>query len=178
LSPHPTLARLLATPGLVRGATLTVVQIGEGRSPAAPLKVLRPPIRLQILGTASGRIDPRSYTRWDNAAAALVSVPPADAAQLYVNVKPLFDQAYSDLGHPDGDFDTAIVRAIGMLDDVPTLADDPQLLRRTNYFEHEDPALRALPPVQKQFLLIGPDNRRKVIGWLKEFASKLDLKIQ
>ena len=93
-----------------------------------------------------------------------------------MNVKPLFDQAYIELGHPGGDFDTAIVRAIGMLDDVPVHAEPPQLLRRTNYLEHEDAALRALPPVQKQFLLIGPENRRRVMEWLRQVAATLELK--
>lgn len=177
LSRHPALARLLATKDLVRATTLAVVQIGQGRTPATPLKALRPATRVQILGTTAGRIDPQSYARWDNSVAALLSVVPADAAQLYVNVKPLFDQAYIELGHPGGDFDTAIVAAIVMLDDTPTLPEDPQLLRRTNYFEHEDPALRTLPPVQKQFLLTGPENRRKTIGWFRQFASALDLKV-
>ena len=49
--------------------------------------------RVGIVGTASGRVDPKSYPRWDNAVGALTSIDPADAAQLYVNVKPLFDQA-------------------------------------------------------------------------------------
>jgi hypothetical protein len=98
LSRHPTIARLIATPELVRATTLAVVQIGDGRTPAAPLKVLRPDTRLQITGTSSGRIDPKSYGRWDTAVAGLTSVSAIEAAQLYVNVKPLFDQAYGDPG--------------------------------------------------------------------------------
>lgn len=178
LSQNPTLARLLATPSLVRGTTLAVVQIGQGRTPAESLKVLRPSARLSILGSGAGRIDPKSYVRWDPIVAALTSVSPADAAQLYVNVKPLFDQAYIELGHPGGDFDTAIVQAIRMLDDVPTNTETPQLLRRTNYVEYEDPALKALPAVQKQFLLIGPENRRRVLDWLHQVSEKLELKTQ
>ena len=178
LSQNPALARLIATPGLVRATTLAVVQIGQGRTPADPLKVLRPSTRLSILGTASGRLNPTSYARWDPIVAALTSVSPSDAAQLYVNVKPLYDQAYIELGHPGGDFDTAIARAIGMLEDVPAQAEDPQLLRRTNFFEHEDASLRALPAVQKQFLLIGPDNRRRVTDWLRQVADRLELKTQ
>ena len=176
LSQNPTLARLIATPRLVRGTTLAVVQIGQGRTPAEPLQVLRPATRLSILGASSGRVDPKTYARWDPIVAALTSVSPTDAAQLYLNVKPLFDQAYIELGHPGGDFDTAIARAIGMLDDVPAQADDAQLLRRTNFLEHEDAALRALPPVQKQFLLIGPDNRRRVMDWLRQVADRLEIK--
>ena len=177
LSQHPTLARLLATKGLVRGATLAVVQIGDGQTPAAPLSVLRPETRLQIRGTTSGPVDPQSYARWNAAAAALTSVSPGDAAQLYVNVKPLFDEAYRELGHPAGDFDRAIARAIRMLAETPDRTAEPVLLERSGYFEHDDPALRALQPVQKQLLLLGPQNRRAVVEWLHAFARALDIKI-
>lgn len=176
LSKHPTLARLLATPGLARGAVLAVVQIGDGRTPVEPLKVLRPATRLTIGGSSTGRVDPRSYQRWDAAVGGLVSIKPADAAQLYVNVKPLLDEAYVELGHPGEDFDTAIVRAIAVLRETPDVTTDPLLLRRSGYYEHDDPTLRALRPVQKQLLLTGPDNRRRVMTWLDAFASALDLK--
>ena len=179
LSKHPTLARLLATRGLVHGATLSVVQIGDGRTPATPLEVLRPATRLQLAGPSPAPVTPPSYARWDAAVAALVSVVPADAAQLYVNVKPLFDQAYIELGHPAGDFDLAIIAAITMLDDAPHRPDEPVLQRRSGgFYEHTDDALKALPPVQKQFLLIGPENRRKVLAWLHAFAGNLDLPLR
>jgi hypothetical protein len=176
LSRHPVLARLLATSGLVRGATMAVVQIGEGRTPVNPLKVLRPSTRMTIVGTSTGRINPTSYQRWDADVAALVSVSPTDAAQLYVNIKPLLDQAYVELGHPGEDFDTAVVQAIDVLAQTPDVTSDPVLLRRQGYYEHDDAALRALRPVQKQLLLTGPDNRRRVLAWLKSFATALDLK--
>jgi hypothetical protein len=180
LSQHPVLARLLATKGIVRGATLAVVQIGDGKTPSTPLAVLRPGSRLQILGPATGptgRIDPASYGRWDGPTSALTSVDPIHAAQLYVNVKPLFDQAYQELGHPNREFEEAITRAIRTLEDTPQLRADPTLARRTSYFEHEDAALRSLLPVQKQLLLVGPDNRRRIMQWLKQLATNLDLKI-
>jgi hypothetical protein len=178
LSHHPLLARLLATDGLVRSATLAVEQIGDGRTPAEPLRPLRPAARLAILGTESGRIDPKSYARWNGPTASLTSVNPADAAQVYVNVKPLFDQAYRELGHPKGDFDDAIVRALATLTATPPLSTDPELLRRPGYYEHADPTLRSLLPVQKQLLLVGPDNRQKIMDWLTRLATSLDLKIQ
>jgi hypothetical protein len=177
LSRHPLIARLLATDGLVRNAVLTIEQIGDGRTPAVPLKVLRPSSRIAIIGETTGRLDARTYARWDAPTASLLSLNPADVAQLYVNVKPLFDQAYRDLGHPNGDFDASVIRAIQMLQDTPSLTADPELLRRPGYYEHTDPALRSIPPVQKQFLLIGPDNRQKVLGWLQRLGTALDLKI-
>jgi hypothetical protein len=178
LSKSPWLARFLATPGLLRAGALAIVQIGDGRTPADPLRALRPTTRLQIDGSDAGRIDPQSYGRWNGVATAVASIDPVDAAQLYVNVKPLIDEAYIDLGHSGEDFDSAIVRAIEMLRDTPEPAAEPMLLKRPGYFEYDDPALRALRPVQKQFLLMGPDNRKRIVGWLEAIAGTLDLQIQ
>ena len=177
LSRHPLIARLLATDGIVRNTVLTVEQIGVGRTPAVPLKVLRPDTRLAIEGTQSGRIDPRTYARWDAVVTSLAAINPQDAAQLYVNVKPLFDEAYREMGHPDGDFDESILRAIQVLRETPSVSGNPELVRRPGYYEHTDPALVSLRPVQKQFLLIGPENRQRVLDWLARFAAALDLEI-
>jgi len=182
LSRHPLLARLLATHDAVRRAALAVVQIGDGKTPAAPLTALRPSARLRVVGSPqadspTGRVDPASYERWDGAVAALLSVDPADAAQLYVNVKPLFDEAYRELGQ-GSDFDQAVVAGIEMLVATPEPAAEPLLLRRPGYLEHDDGALRSLRPVQKQFLLIGPANRQRVTAWLRQVGRNLDLDIR
>jgi hypothetical protein len=95
-----------------------------------------------------------------------------------VNVKPLVDQAYQDLGHSDPDFDRAIIKAIETLSETPRLAAEPSLLSKPGYFEHEDPALKALLPVQRQFLLAGPENQRQIVSWLKRVASSLDLSVR
>ncbi|MEO6224220.1 MAG: hypothetical protein ABIP90_13310, partial [Vicinamibacterales bacterium] len=83
LSKHPSLARLMATDGLVRASALAVIQIGDGKTPAVPLQVLRPTTRIAIIGADQGRLDSASYPRWNGATNALLSVRPADAAQLY-----------------------------------------------------------------------------------------------
>ncbi len=177
LSRHPHIARFLATDEIARNTVLAVVQIGAGRTPAVPLNVWRPDSRLGIVGSSSGRLDSRTFVRWDGATNSLISIEPRDAAQLYVNVKPLFDDAYRELGHPNGNFDEAIVLAIDTLRATPTVAADPELVRRPGYYEHADPALGALRPVQKQFILIGSDNRAKILNWLQKFAAVLELKL-
>jgi hypothetical protein len=177
LSKHPMLTRLMATEGLVRATALAVVQIGDGKTPVVPLSVMRPPTRIAIIGLEQGRLDSATYPRWNNATGALLSVRPTDAAQLYVNVKDLFDAAYAELGHPGGNFDEAIELAVAMVVRTPQPADPPELLRRPNYFEHTDPVLRALRPVQKQVILLGPENQSRLTTWLRQLATALDLKV-
>lgn len=174
LSGNATLARALAGDRLVRGATLAVVQIGDGRTPDTPLAVFRPATRVER--AEDGRIAPASYGRWEGAIGALTSVDPADAAQAYVNVKPLFDEAYREQGFPDGNFDVAIARAINMLAATPS-RENITLVQRPGYLEYEDQDLMGLQPVQKQFLLIGPEHRAAVLAWLRAFAAHLSLQV-
>ncbi|TAK18597.1 MAG: DUF3014 domain-containing protein [Acidobacteria bacterium] len=178
LSRHPQLARFLATDGLIRATVLAVEQIGDGKTPAGPLKVLRPTTRLKIMGNESGKIEPAAYVRWEGNVSALTSIRSREAAQLYVNLEPLFDAAYSDLGHPGAHFTDALTRAINMLLSTPEPGEEPVLLKRAGFYEHADASLRALKPVQKQFLLLGPDRRASVRAWLSNFAKGLDLAIK
>lgn len=177
LSRHPLLARWLVTRGLVRTVTLAIVQIGDGKTPSEPLVLLRPPTRLDISGAASGPVTPASYVRWAAATDALLSIPATDAAQVYVNMKPLFDEAYRDLGYPGGDFDQAIAKAIRTLEATPASPSELVLMRREGYFEHTDATLMSIPPVQKQLLLMGPENRSRIMAWLRRLAATLELKI-
>lgn len=176
LSRHPMLARLVATRGLVRSATLAVVQIGDGKTPVTSFEVLRPPSRLAIDGLTSGRVTAASFDRWQSAVSALASIRPGDAAQVYVNVKPLFDEAYRELGFPEGDFDRAIVKAVRTLEATPASPAELVLERREGYFEHADRSFAGLQPVQKQLILLGPESRARVLGWVRQFADALELK--
>jgi len=175
VSRHPAIVRWLATPGLIRSGVLAVVQVGDGRTPAVPLKALQPETRVQVAGAADGVVDAASYRRWEPAVRGLLSIEPAAAAQIYVNIKPLLDEAYQELGYPNGNFDDAVTRALRVLADTTLAPEPPRLLRRPNYFEYEDATLRSMVPVQKQFRLIGPDNRRQVMAWLRQVATALDL---
>lgn len=176
LSKHPMLAWLLVNKSIVRSTVLAVIQIGDGVTPVGLFGPLKPQTRLQLQADST-RVDPATYRRWDQALAALTSINTAELAQTYVNTKALFDQAYRELGHPNGNFDDAIVRAIRTLDATPDIKTDPVLQKRSGYFEHDDESLRSLLPVQKQLILLGPAHRARVMAWLRQLASSLDLKI-
>ena len=143
LSRHPLLARIAAQKAPIRAMTLAVVQIGDGRVPIQPFVALRTGQPVTIEGGTIGRVDVATYARWNNTVRALLQVNASDAARVYVNVKPLFDEAYRELGYPGGDFDDAIVRAIRMLMSTPVPPADPILHARPAYFEHDSAALRS-----------------------------------
>ncbi len=176
LSAHPTLVAWLATDELIRTFVVVVENIAEGQTPARHLGdlSLKEPFR-----TAGDRqqlvIDPQSYARYDLIADAFNSVHVEGAVQLYEELKPLLDEAYRNLGHPDGDFHQALAQAVRQIVEVPIVDGEIALVSRTVAFQFADVSLERLTPVQRQALRMGSRNLRLVQQKLHELSSALGL---
>jgi hypothetical protein len=177
LSSHPAVAAWLTTDGLVRNFTVVVANIVEGRTPAVHLRAVRPATKFQV--TARGGevyIDPRSYQRYDSVAGAVASIDPAGAARLYATLKPRIEDAYRELGAPDGSFDRALERAIVVLLKTPVV-DGP--IRVENHgavgYAFAAPELEELSPPQKLLLRAGPANARAIKSALRTIAIALGI---
>jgi len=177
LSAHPGLASWLMTDRLVRRFVVTVENVADGSNPAQHLPFMRPGQRFAIAGAAGAlRIDPRSYARYDGAAAIVDSIDVQGAARLYRQLEPVITEAYGELGHPEGGFDEALERAIHRLLQTPAVERQPVAVdARSIFFEFRDPELERLAPVQKQFMGMGPRNMRIVQGKLRDLAAALGL---
>ena len=176
LSAHPTLVAWLATDELIRTFVVVVENIAEGQTPARHLGGLS---LKEPFGTAGDRqqlvIDPRSYARYDLIADAFNSVHVEGAAQSYEQLKPLLDEAYRNLGHPDGDFHQALTQAVRQIVEVPIVDGEIALVSRTVAFQFADLSLERLAPVQRQAIRMGSRNLRLVQQKLHELSSALGL---
>jgi hypothetical protein len=120
-------------------------------------------------------IDTRSYSRYDGLANAAASMDAAGLARVYSILKPRLMEAYQELGHPEGDIDTAVERAIVLLLQT-SVVDEPVALRsRVLSFKYEREDLEALSPAQKQLLRMGPRNVRVVHEQLRAIARELGI---
>jgi hypothetical protein len=172
LSQHPTLARWLASEGLVTRTALAVEQAGDGRTPSVPFQFARPSSRAATIARGQDLvIDPASHRRWDDLAATVLSVDPQQAAQLYRHVRPLFVETYRGMGHPDGNFDAAIARAAGRVLSTPVLQEPLIVDAKRGYVEHRSGELRALPGISRQLLLMGPANVQRLQEWTSRFIK-------
>jgi hypothetical protein len=177
LSTHPGVAAWLTTTGLIRNFTVVVANIAEARTPAVHLGTLRPASRFQVVQRADGLyIDPRSYERYDKVAAAAASIDPAGASRLYATLKPRIEEAYRELGAPDGTFDRALERAIVVLLKTPVI-DEPIRVEPQGGtgFGYASPELEALSAPQKQLLRAGPRNVRTIQSALRLIATALGI---
>ena len=174
LSSHPTIAAWLATKGLITNFTVVTLNIAEGRTPAKFLRPIAPRGRFRT--TSSGEfVDPRSYERYNLHGDAIAALDSVGTASLYLTLKPRINDAYRELGYPDGDFDRVLERAIGVLLQTPALDERVALDPKGVTYAYSDPKLESLSPAQKQFLRMGPRNSQAIRAKLEEIAALLKL---
>lgn len=176
LSSHPKVAAWLTTDQLIRNFAVVVLNISNGRSPAQHLGTVRP--TGDFIADEEGeaaRIHPRSYRRYDEFADAVGALDAEGTARLYATLKPRIQDAYRELGDPEGDFDRTMERAIVELLNTPDPDGDVLLTPKSVSWEFADPKLRSLSGAQRQFLRMGPRNMRIVKAKLRKIAPLLGI---
>lgn len=119
-------------------------------------------------------IAPRSHARYDAIVDRALRLPARDAAALFAHVEPLLEAALGELGAPAPSARAMLRRAVDHVLATPVPTEPLALTRPKVYYEFADPALEALPPLQKQLLRTGPDNLRKVRAYAKRLREALN----
>ena len=175
MSSHPRVLAWLATDGLIRNFTVVVGNIAEGRTPARHLAVLAPGGRFSATGDGAGfRIDPASYARYNQLAAAVDSVHPQAAARVYATLKPRIEEAQRDLGAPQP-FDRTLEEAIVRLVQTPVAIDSRLTPKGAEGYRYVDDGLESMTDAQKLLLRMGPANARIVQDKLRQIGLALGI---
>jgi hypothetical protein len=176
LSARPEVVAWLATDGLVRNFVVSVDNVANGHSPARHLKPLAPaaPFAVERRG-AEIVIDPRSYDRYTALADTVASLDAAALARLYATLKPRLEEAYRELGTPDGNIDTAVERAIVGLLQTPIPAGQTTVTPGIVSYRFEDGRIESRSAAEKQLLRMGPQNARRIQAQLRALAQELGI---
>ena len=176
LTEHPRLATWLVTDDLVRRFVVAVDNVADGSNPARHVPFMRPRSRIRTRTDGAGqRLDPASYGRYDELTRILGALDVAGAAEIYRRLEPLLNEAYGELGYPDTPFSVALRRAMVRVLEAPAIAPDPVVVPVASFFAYEDELLEELPPVEKQLLLLGPDNLLAVQAAVRELANAIGI---
>jgi hypothetical protein len=176
LSPRSELRAWLMAPDLVRRFVAGVANVADGESPREQLLFLAPEERFRVV-QREGRLvaDPGSHARYDIAADVFASLNVPTAVRAYRLLKPLFEEAFADLGLPEGSFEEALGRAIHELLQAPRIEAAVELQRVGNYYEYPDEELEGLSPAQGHLLRMGPRNAARIQEKLREIQRGLGL---
>jgi hypothetical protein len=119
------------------------------------------------------QLNPANYQRYEPYVQMLESVDAGALARAYRSYQPLFEEAFDQLGYPEGNFEE---RLLNVIDDVlatPEPEGPLQLIKPEAYYLFADEELEALTAGQKALLRMGPDNAARVKAKLAEFRAAL-----
>jgi hypothetical protein len=92
---------------------------------------------------------------------------------LYKRFYPLFQQAYVDLGYPEGYFNNRLIEVIDHLLETPEVEGPVKLVQPGVFYEFADPSLESRSSGQKLLLRMGPDNAAAVKLKLRDVRREL-----
>ncbi len=92
---------------------------------------------------------------------------------VYVRFYPLFQQAYVELGYPNGYFNDRLVVVIDHLLATPNIKSPIALVQPKVQYQYANPELEALSSGQKAMIRIGPDNATVLKAKLREIRNSV-----
>jgi len=107
-------------------------------------------------------MNPASYRRYDKYAQAIAAVDTGVLVENFHRLRPLYEQAYVQLGLKPEEFDNAVIRMLDRIIATPEIEQPIELTRKSVMYRYADPQLEQLSAVQKQLLRMGPDNTRRI----------------
>jgi Protein of unknown function (DUF3014) len=118
-------------------------------------------------------LDSRNFQRYTPLVEVIRGTDMRRFAAVYLRFYPLFQQAYQDLGYPNGYFNDRLVKVIDVLLQTPQITGPIDLVRPNVMYVFADPTLEARPAGQKVLLRMGPDNAAVVKAKLTELRAIL-----
>jgi hypothetical protein len=101
------------------------------------------------------------------------SVDTGKAVALYVELYPLFQRAYAELGYPDRYFNDRLIEVIDHLLDTPDVTGPVELFRPGVMYEYADPDLEVRSAGQKILIRMGSENAARLKAKLRELRRQL-----
>ncbi len=176
LSPHGKLGEWLRIKNIIRVFVAAVDNIANGKSPRPQLGFLSPG-QAFAASEKGDRIylDPKGYQRFDIITDAIVSFSSSRTVQVYQKLRPLFQEAYKELGYPQKDFHMTFIQAMKRVLDSPIVEREVLLKEEGKGLNYVfiDEGLENMTEVQKHLLRMGPRNTQKIQQKVREITLAL-----
>jgi hypothetical protein len=167
-------ARLLVGSQLVRKVVVTVDNLPREKISMRLRAVKSAPGRFEPGGTIDGpMLTEANYARYAPYVDLVNATDAAGAVALYQYYYPLLQEAYEELGYPDGVFNERVIEVIDDLLAAPEIDRPVRLTRPHVLYQFEDERLEALSAGQKMMIRMGPENAATVKAKLREIRERL-----
>lgn len=172
------LLELLSSEELIRRFVVFVENVSQGSLPQLeyPVRRLQQPMAVREVDENLYEMQTVSYQRYTPLIDALTAVNPEQALAIYRVLKPLFQEAFAEIGYPNRNFDEVVIRAIDNVLNSQTAEGPFQLVKPKVMYVYADASIESMTPVEKQLLRMGPQNAEKLKAALAQYRERLALR--
>jgi hypothetical protein len=165
--------QVLVPKDIVRHAVVTIDNLPR-KKVAIQLRPIQP-IGGELAVAAGGEptLSPDNAQRYATVMTLVKNADVAQVAGVYRHFYPLFQQAYVDLGYPDGYFNDRLVEVIDHLLATPEVAGPIKLTQPSVYYQYADPSLEERSAGQKLMIRIGSQNAALVKEKLRALRKEV-----
>jgi len=164
--------RLLLPKDLIRHIVATVDALDREKLSLQVLPTRPVPGLFQVNGPATGAaIAPANARRYEPYVQALTALDTAQLTGVYRHFYPLFQQAYRELGYPQGYFNDRLVEVIDELLEAPEPRLPVAVVAPRAMFHYTDADLEALSSGQKILVRVGAVNESVIKAKLRELRQ-------
>jgi hypothetical protein len=173
-----TLAELFQLKNLIRRIVATVDNLPREKI-SGRLSAFKPVAGRFITAGADPEpsLSPANYERYTPYVQLARAIDTKQLVAAYAHLYPLFQQAYADLGYPNGYFNDRLVQVIDHLLATPAAPAAPRLVQPNVLYQYADPELESLSAGQKILLRMGPDNAAAVKSKLREIRVEITSRV-
>lgn len=159
---------------IVRNVVVTIDNLPREKAALQQRPIKAAPGKFVTSGSEDATVLAReNYARYAPFVAIVKTLDAKTLVGLYRGWQPLFQQAYEELGHPNGLFNTRLLEVIDHLLATPDVAEPVRLVQPSVYYKFADPHLESLSAGQKLLIRMGSANAGAIKSKLREIQAEL-----
>ena len=165
---------LLKDDQFLRKFVLQIDNASRGRLVYQHSPIVGPKARFEVDQNGGNLyVDKSNYERYNAYADLAASIDTQLLVAFYQFYEPLLDEAYAELGYPEGSFRGALIQAVDQALATPVIEGEIEIKQLEANYTYTDEALESLNGVQKQLLRMGPANIQKIQSALLAFKARI-----
>jgi len=171
------LLRMLAPDDLVRKFVVFTHNVAQGDLPQLeyPVRRIESEFAVREIDNNLYEMDPATYRRFDALIATLITLDPEQGMGVYRALRPLFREAYAEIGYQDESFDETVLRAIDQVMNARIETGPFQLIKPSVMYLYAESRIEEMTPVEKQLLRLGPENTARLRERLPAYRERLQV---
>lgn len=160
---------------IIRNFVSLVDNVSRGDLPQAnlPYRTFQGELPVSSIDENLFVLDESGFARFNQAVDAFVAIDTGQAMSLYRMVSPLFQQAYTEIGYRDVNFDDTLRSAIRNVLETDEIEGPYQLVKPSVMYLYADATIENMSDIQKQIIRLGPENAEKLKAKLRQFMMQL-----